>query len=295
MRNSGGLHTGLSQDTWKVWGLSRYQNCAGADSPKSTLETEDCVLRAEHINPFNVMPHQGQSTHDRAPPLKGSHPYSGFEGDLTDKNRASPPVARRERAQKHPLHRWENLHHRGAVQLPEQQDLWSNVPWGEGKHSESPGRPSPFLRYGLVGGVPWWGDTSSFLQERGETGVRVYQDDVLQGVVKHLNMSLFFGQEWVFQQDSVPAQKAKTTQEWLWRNLLTFISAEHWLSGSADLKPLDNKLWAVWRTWHAKSVKTGWRAWGDPPGDEACSNSTVAGASQGLRRGIGRPFWVTLL
>ena len=48
--------------------------------------------------------------------------------------------------------------------------------------------------------------TSSFLQERGETGVRVYQEDVLQGVVKQLNMTLFSGQEWVFQQDSVPAQ-----------------------------------------------------------------------------------------
>jgi len=68
---------------------------------------------------------------------------------------------------------------------------------------------------------------------------------MLQGVVKHLNMTLFSGQEWVIQRDSVPAQKTKTTQEWLRRNLLAFISAEKWLSGSADLKPLDKKLWAV--------------------------------------------------
>jgi hypothetical protein len=45
--------------------------------------------------------------------------------------------------------------------------------------------------------------------------------------------------------DSVPAQKAKTTQGWLRRNPLAFISAKNWLSGNADLKPLDNKLWAV--------------------------------------------------
>jgi len=96
-----------------------------------------------------------------------------------------------------------------------------------------------------MGGVPSGGDTSSFLQERGETGVQVCQEDMLQGVVKHLNLTLFIGQEWVFQQDSVPAQKAKTTREWLRRNLLAFISAKNWLSGSADLKPLDNKLWAV--------------------------------------------------
>jgi acyl carrier protein phosphodiesterase len=58
-------------------------------------------------------------------------------------------------------------------------------------------------------------------------------------------LTIFSSQEWVFKQDSVPSQNTKTTQEWLWRNLLAFISAENWLSRSADLKPLDNKLWAV--------------------------------------------------
>ena len=57
---------------------------------------------------------------------------------------------------------------------------------------------------------------------------------------------LFKGQEWVFQQDSAPAHNAKTTQEWLRKNPMAFISVENWSSGSADLKPLDNKLWAVW-------------------------------------------------
>ena len=73
----------------------------------------------------------------------------------------------------------------------------------------------------------------------------MYQEDVLQGVVKHLNMTFFSGQEWVLKQDSAAAQNAKTTQEWLQRNLLAFVSAEDWPSGSADLKTLDNKLWAV--------------------------------------------------
>ena len=58
-------------------------------------------------------------------------------------------------------------------------------------------------------------------------------------------MTLFGGQEWVFQQDSAPAHKAKTAQEWLWRNLLAFISTENWPSGSPDINPLDSKLWAV--------------------------------------------------
>ena len=71
------------------------------------------------------------------------------------------------------------------------------------------GMPSPFLRHGLVVGVPSGGDTSSFLQERGETGAREYQEDMLQGVVIHLNVTLLSGQVWVFQQDSVPAQKPR--------------------------------------------------------------------------------------
>jgi hypothetical protein len=77
--------------------------------------------------------------------------------------------------------------------------------------------------------------------------MRVYQEDVLKVVVKHLNMTLFTGQEWVIQPDSAAAHKPKTTQEWLQWNLLAFIfiSAENWPLGSADLKPLDNKLWVV--------------------------------------------------
>jgi hypothetical protein len=51
----------------------------------------------------------------------------------------------------------------------------------------------------------WWevshhgSDTSSFLHERGENGVRVYQEGVLLGVMKQINMTLFSGQEWAFQ------------------------------------------------------------------------------------------------
>jgi len=110
--------------------------------------------------------------------------------------------------------------------------------------SEGAGMPSPFLRYGLVGGVPSGGDTSSFLQERGETGVRVYREDVLQGVVKHLNITLFSGQEWVFQQDSVPAQNQDDPGV-VRRNVLAFISPKDWPLGSPDLNALYYKLWAV--------------------------------------------------
>jgi hypothetical protein len=65
----------------------------------------------------------------------------------------------------------------------------------------------------------------------------VYQHDLLQGVVKPLNMNLFSGQEWVFQQHSALAHIAKTNNEWLRRKLLAFIRAENWPSGSPDLTP----------------------------------------------------------
>ena len=94
-----------------------------------------------------------------------------------------------------------------------------------------------------MGDVPTGGETSSFLREV-KTGACVYQEDVLQGVVKPLNTTAFNGQKWVFQQVSAPAHKAKMTQEWLQRNILAFISADDWPSGSPDLNPLDYKLWA---------------------------------------------------
>jgi hypothetical protein len=129
----------------------------------------------------------------------------------------------------------------------------------------------------------------------------VYQEDVLQGVVKHLNMTLFSGQEWVFWQASVPAQKTKTTQEWLRRNVPAFISAEDWPSGSPDLNPRDYKLWAVLEDMACqkrhknldslkRSLVKAAAETPPPPGDGACRDSRVAGAYQGLRRGRGRPF-----
>jgi hypothetical protein len=63
--------------------------------------------------------------------------------------------------------------------------------------------------------------------------------------VKPLNVTVFNGQKGVFQQDSAPAHKVTMTQEWLWRNVLTFISAVYWPSGSPDLNPLEYNLWAV--------------------------------------------------
>jgi hypothetical protein len=98
---------------------------------------------------------------------------------------------------------------------------------------------------------------------------------------------------------SFPAQKAKTTKEWLWRNLLALISTKNWFSGSADLKTLDTKLWAVLEDMacqkHHNSLESLRRslvkaAVEIPLGNGACGDRRMAGASQGLCRSIEQPF-----
>jgi len=91
--------------------------------------------------------------------------------------------------------------------------------------------------------------------------------------------------------------KAKTNQEWLRRNVPVFISAEDWPSGSPDLKTRNHKLWAVLEVMacHKASqppaeseeiprVSSG----RDPPGDGACRDIRVTGASQACVEARGR-------
>jgi len=146
----------------------------------------------------------------------------------------------------------------------------------------------------------WWGVshqgvTPLHFCDRGvKTGARVYQEDVLQRLVKPLNMTVF-GQKWVFQQ--APARKTKTTQDWLRRNIPAIISAEE-PSGSPDLNPLDYKLWAVLegmacRKHHNNldSLKRSLvKAAAEIPLETVRAATAVAGASEFLRRGRGRPF-----
>lgn len=97
----------------------------------------------------------------------------------------------------------------------------------------------------------WWGvaydgvSQLHFCEQGVKTRAANYQADILERVVKPLNNTLFAGKHWVFQQDSAPAHKAKSTQRWLGMNLPEFIAAEDWPSGSPDLNPLDYRLWNI--------------------------------------------------
>jgi len=137
----------------------------------------------------------------------------------------------------------------------------------------------------------------------GETGVRVYQEDVLQGVVKQLNMTLFSGQEWVFQHDSVPAHNPRRLKSDCERTFRPLSAPRIGPRGVQTSTHGTINCGLFWRIWLGKSVTTTWTVWRDTslrqrqrsPRDGACRDSRVTGASQDLRRGRGRPFWVVLL
>ncbi|CAK1589040.1 unnamed protein product [Parnassius mnemosyne] len=54
---------------------------------------------------------------------------------------------------------------------------------------------------------------------------------------------MFNNRHWVFQQDSAPAHRPKSTQDWLAAREIDFIRHEDWPSSSPDLNPLDYKIW----------------------------------------------------
>ena len=83
-----------------------------------------------------------------------------------------------------------------------------------------------------------------YFYEKGiKTLSRLYQDTILQKVVKPLN-NIRNNQEWSFQQDSATS-KTGSTQSWLQTNVPDFIRAEDWSSSSPNFNPLDYNLLSV--------------------------------------------------
>jgi len=120
-------------------------------------------------------------------------------------------------------------------------------------------------------------------KERGETGVRVYQVDVLQGVVKHLNMTFISGQELVLSSTQFLPKSPRQLRSGCGGTFWSSSAPRTGPRGVQSSKPWTMNCGLFWRTWHAESVTTVWRAWGGLPGDGACGYSRMAGASQGLR------------
>ncbi|CAF3513559.1 unnamed protein product [Rotaria socialis] len=76
-----------------------------------------------------------------------------------------------------------------------------------------------------------------------EQGVKInakhYQNEVLTSTLIPNISTLCSDNQWIFQQDSAPAHKTKSTQQWLVENCPDFISSKEWPPSSPDLNPLD--------------------------------------------------------
>ncbi|RVE41996.1 hypothetical protein evm_013357 [Chilo suppressalis] len=93
-------------------------------------------------------------------------------------------------------------------------------------------------------GVSYWGLIGVHFCEKGvKTNAVVYQNTVLTNLVEPVSHTMFNNRHWVFQQDSAPAHRAKSTQDWLSAREIDFIRHEDWPSSSPDLSPLDYKIW----------------------------------------------------
>ena len=204
-------------------GWSCYQNSTGADSPRSALETEGHVPKAKHIDliklclirdDLHMTAHLRSKGHLFTPALKEIrwtrakcllqwHAENGHKNILfTDEKIFT--IDEQYNNQYNKIYNQKSL------------EVHSESAWGH------------HLSYVMVWcGVSHHGATPLHFCEKGvKTGARVYQEDMLLGVVKPLNATVFSGQKWVFQQDSAPAHKAKTIQEWLRRNAPGFVRAE---------------------------------------------------------------------
>jgi inhibitor of nuclear factor kappa-B kinase subunit alpha len=214
----------------------------GVDSPKSTLEAEDHVLKAEHFDPIksclirddlHMREHLRSKGHLLTPAMKEIRPTRA----------------------KHLLQWHAENQHKNILFVEEKiftikkqyNNQYNKIYAQLSLEVRSEGARGHQPSYFMV----WWGVSHQgvtplhFCKKGVQTGARVYQEDMLQGVVKPLNTTVFSGQKWVFQQDSAPAHKAKITQEWPWRKVPAFISTEDWPSGRPDLNPRDYQLWAV--------------------------------------------------
>lgn len=84
-----------------------------------------------------------------------------------------------------------------------------------------------------------------FVDEGVKINQEVYRRDILEARLLPWANAHFGQQHWTFQQDSAPAHKAKTTQEWCRVHFPDFISSQEWPPYSPDLNPMDYSLWSI--------------------------------------------------
>jgi len=81
---------------------------------------------------------------------------------------------------------------------------------------------------------------------------------------RQLNVTLFSGQEWIFQQDSVPAQKPRRLRSSCGGTFRPLSAPRIDPRGVQTSTPGTINYGLFWRTWLAKIVTTTWTVWRDP-------------------------------
>jgi inhibitor of nuclear factor kappa-B kinase subunit alpha len=115
---------------------------------------------------------------------------------------------------------------------------------------EVPQQVRTVQRFQNSSAVMVWGGVSHngklpliFIDKGVKINKEVYRKEILDGHLKVEAPRLYPRGDWIFQQDSAPAHKAKVTQAWCSANCPDFIKTSEWPPSSPDLNPLDYYVW----------------------------------------------------
>lgn len=96
------------------------------------------------------------------------------------------------------------------------------------------------------GGICASGKTPLVFVDQGvKINQEVYRRDILEAVVLPWAQHHFANADWIFQQDSAPAHRAKMTQDWCRTHFPDFIASGEWPPYSPDLNPMDYSVWSI--------------------------------------------------
>ena len=275
------MKTGLVQNAWKVWEMRPLSKRYGSGLTKIRSGNRRSFPESWTYRPNQVVPHEGWSKHKSTPPLKGTL--------LTPALKEIRQTRAKRLFQRHTKNKHKIILFRDEkiFTIEEQYNNQYNMIYAQKDlevHSEGAWRHRP-SNIMFSGGCPIRGwHLFIFWRKLWKTHAWVYQEDVQQGDVKLLNMTVFNDQIWVFQQNWAPAHKGKMTQEWLQGMFRPLSAPGIGPQGVQTSTPWTTNCGLFWRTWLAESITTTWTALRQPPGNGACNNSRVAGASQGLHR-----------
>jgi len=83
-----------------------------------------------------------------------------------------------------------------------------------------------------------------FVEKGAKIDQKYYIEEILEKEVLPWSEE-HFEEDWIFQQDSAPAHRAKRTQAWCEENFPDFLTVKEWPPYSPDLNPMDYSVWSI--------------------------------------------------